>query len=415
MPRYLTAILTVVTALFMTGGLALFAIRNYQAAAPIAEENLRGLALTTARMMEGVGVNDTSLQSLGSFLTTEVAYAALLAADGKIIFHTNPDLIGSLVADNRYLAVSETGTLTERRVQLGTGESVYEFQTPLHLAAKTCILRLALHTWRADEVMRQARLGLTVVFTLLAVGWALGLNVLWLLRRQARQQRLATRHHELMRLGEVGAVLAHEVRNPLAGIKGYAQFLEERLPEGKERGFASLIVGEAKRLEGLTDDILLYTRSEALAVLPCRPAVVAASVLELLAPQVSEHQAQIRFDIPPELVVLCPEEGLRRVLLNLITNALQASPRGGGVVVSGRREGQWVTISVADNGPGIAPEMLKVLFEPFRTSKARGAGLGLAVCKKIIEGCGGSIEAGVAPAGGALFVLRLAVASRDGD
>jgi C4-dicarboxylate-specific signal transduction histidine kinase len=56
-----------------------------------------------------------------------------------------------------------------------------------------------------------------------------------------------------------------------------------------------------------------------------------------------------------------------------------------------------------------------VLFEPFRTSKARGAGLGLAVCKKIIEGCGGSIEAGVAPGGGALFVLRLAVASRDGD
>ena len=66
-----------------------------------------------------------------------------------------------------------------------------------------------------------------------------------------------------------------------------------------------------------------------------------------------------------------------------------------------------VAISVADDGPGIAADMQAVFFEPFRTSKARGAGLGLAVCKKIVEGCGGNIEAGAAPQGGALFVVRL--------
>lgn len=415
MPRFLASFLAVTTALVLTGGLSVFALRNYHAAAPIAAENLRGLALTTATMLEGVAVSAPSLKTLGLSLPPEVAYATLLAADGTIIFHSNPDLTGSRVDDSRYQPVLATGTWAERRLQLGTGETVYEFQTPLHLSGKTCILRLALHTWRADEVLRQARLGMTVIFSLMTVGWVLGLTVLGLLQRQAAQQRQARRQKELLRLGEVGAVLAHEVRNPLAGIKGYGQFLQERLPEGKERGFAELIVSEAKRLEALVEDILLYTRSEPVAATPCRPAAVAASVLELLAPQTQGLQAQIHCDIPPDLTVRCPEEGMRRVLLNLITNALQAATGNGLIAVSGKRDGSWVEISVADDGPGIAPEMQMVLFEPFRTNKARGAGLGLAVCKKIIESCGGSLEAGAAPGGGARFTVRLHAAAMDGE
>ena len=414
MAKFLAALLALLTALLLTGGLSGFALRNYHAAAPIAEENLRGLALTTATIIEGVAASDPSLKSVSSFLTPEIAYAALIAANGGIIFHTNPDLIGSDVGDRRYQPVLQSASLSEKRVQLGTGERVYEFQAPLHLAGETCILRLALHTWRAEEVMRQARLGLTVIFSLLAVGWGLGSIIFWLLKRQAEQQRQSARQQELARLGEVGAVLAHEVRNPLAGIKGYGQFLEERLPDGKERGFAGLIVSEAKRLEGLVDNILLYTRSEPMVAAPCQAAAVAASVLELLAGQALEWHAHISCELPHELYVLCPEEGLRRVLLNLLTNALQAAGEQGQIVISGQRLGQWVEIGVADNGPGLSPTMQAVLFEPFRTSKARGAGLGLTVCKKIIEGCGGSIKAGVSPTGGALFSLRLPAASGNG-
>ena len=411
MPRFFAAILTVVTALVLTGGLSWFALRNYRSAAPIAEENLRGLALTTATILEGVAAKDPSLNLLGSFLAPEVAYVAILSADGKILLHTNPDLAGSEVGDNRFRSVLETGKLSEKWIQLGTGETIYEFQTTLHLSGETCILRLALHTWRADEVMRQARLGMTVIFSLLALGWILGLNVLWLLKRQAEQQWQTTQQKELVRLGEVGAVLAHEVRNPLAGIKGYGQLLEERLPEGKERGYAGLIVSEANRLEGLVNDILLYTRAESVAAAPCQLVLVVGSVLALLAPQARERRTQITCDIPNDLIVLCPEEGVRRLLLNLIGNALQAIADRGIVVISGRCDGKWVEISVADN----APEMQAVLFEPFRTNKARGAGLGLAVCKKIVAGCGGSIQAGVAPAGGALFTVRLPTTIMDED
>ncbi len=408
MPRFIAAMLTIVTALLLTAGLSWFAVRNYRAAAPIAEENLRGMALTTAAILEGVAASAPSLRSLGAVLTSEVAYAAILAADGRILFHTNPDLTGSQVGDDRYRPVLEGGTLSEQRIELGTGETVYEFQAPLHLAGETCILRLALHTWRADQVLRQARLGMEVIFSLLAVGWALGLTVLWLLQRQARQLRLTSRQQELARLGEVGAVLAHEVRNPLAGIKGYGQFLEELLPLGKERGYAGRIVNEAQRLEELVEAILLFTRAAPVAAAPCRPALVAAAVLPLLAPLAQARQVGIDSAIPSDLVVRCPEEGMRQLLLNLLTNALQASPRQGKVVLSGQADGQWVVISVIDHGPGIAPEMKGVLFEPFRTNKSRGAGLGLAVCKKIVDACGGSILAGAAPGGGTLFTVRLA-------
>ena len=410
MLRFSSFFLIFVTVLVLTGGLSWFAIRDYRMAAPVALENLRGLALTMATAMEGVAARDPSLKSLASFQTPEIAYAALLSARGKILFHTNSDLIGSDVPDERYRSLLISGGLSEQRIQLGTGEMVYEFQTPVHLAGQTCILRLALHTWRSDTVMRWARQGMLVIFSLLAVGWILGAIIIWLLRRQGQQQRQMARQQELARLGEVGAVLAHEVRNPLAGIKGYGQLLEERLPDGKERGFAALIVSEARRLEGLAYDILLYTRSEPLAVASCQPAAVAAEVLVLLAPQAQEQETRFVCDIPGDLLVSCSEEGLKRVLLNLLTNGLQASPVGGEITISGRCVGKWADLRVTDHGPGIAREMQTVLFEPFRTSKARGVGLGLSVCKKIVDGCGGGIEVKNVPGDGAEFTVRLPVA-----
>ncbi|MFH2123869.1 MAG: HAMP domain-containing sensor histidine kinase [Pseudomonadota bacterium] len=407
--------LTLVTALVLTGGLVWFVLDNYRSAVPVAQENLRGLALTMATAMEGVAARDSSLKSLSSFQSPEIAYAALLSARGKILFHTNTDLVGSDVADERYRPLLTRGGLSEERVGLGTGETVYEFQTPVHFSGQTSILRLALHTWRSESVMRRARQGVTVIFSLLTVGWMLGLTIIWLLQRQVQQQRQVARQQELARLGEVGAVLAHEVRNPLAGIKGYGQLLEERLPEGRERGFASLIVSEAQRLEGLAHDILLYTRSEALAAGPSQPAVVASTVLELLAPQAQEQGIRLVSDLPHGLMVSCSEAGLKQLLLNLLTNGLQASSAGGIIVLTGRREGEWVELRVQDNGSGIAAEMQKVMFEPFRTSKARGAGLGLAVCKKIVDGCGGSIELTNGKDGGAECVVRLPIVLENGE
>ena len=146
MPRRSVALLSLCIALFLTGALSWFAVRNYRSAAPIAEENLRGLALTMAAAMEGVAARDPSLKALVSFQTREVAYAALISPEGRLLFHSNPELSGLTVTDQRYQSVLSDRTLREERVRLGTGELVYEFQTPFHLDNRICVLRLALHT-----------------------------------------------------------------------------------------------------------------------------------------------------------------------------------------------------------------------------------------------------------------------------
>ncbi len=294
------------TALVVTGGLSWLALGNYHSAAPIAQENLRSLALTMASAMEGVATRDPSLKSLISFHSPEMAYAILISTQGEILFHSNADLVGSAMMDSRYQLPLQNGNFDEERIRLGTGEMVYEFQTSIHFANQTCILRLALHTWRADGVMRRAQQEMQIIFSLLIIGWILALVIISLLRKQMWLQRQSARQRELARLGEVGAVLAHEIRNPLAGIKGYAQLLEERLPDGKERDFASLIVNEARRMESLTHDILLYSRSESLVPEPCPLAPVTATVLQLLALQAQEHGVHFFCDIADDLFVLCP-------------------------------------------------------------------------------------------------------------
>jgi len=394
-------------AISLTVGLFWFALRNYSSAAPVADDNLRGLALTIASAMEGVAGRDPSLNALASFQSPEIAYAMLISPSGKILFHSNPDLTGNEVGDSRYRSILASGVFGEERVRLGTGEYVYEFQTPFHLAGKACMLRLAIHTWRSEAVMRRAKFGVALILSLLALGWVLGGTVYLLLRRQAAQEKRLARQNELERLGEVGAVLAHEVRNPLAGIKGYGQLLAERLPEGRERDYAHLIVRESLRLEQLADDILLYTRSDAKPFLAGDLYAVVGQLSNLLAPQLEIAGVRMVVSIAEHVKVNCPDDQLHRLLLNLLTNAIQALPEGGDIALVAIVHDDEVEISVADNGPGVDPEVRAVLFEPFRTSKARGAGLGLALCKKIVDGCGGTIEVGDAPEGGALFSVKL--------
>ncbi|MDD2272068.1 MAG: ATP-binding protein [Desulfuromonadaceae bacterium] len=394
-------------AFLLTVGLSWFALRNYSSAAPVADDNLRGLALTIASAMEGVAGRDPSLNALTSFQSPEIAYAMLISPSGRILFHSNPDLTGNEVGDGRYRSVLASGVLGEERVRLGTGEYVYEFQAPFHLSGKVSVLRLALHTWRSEAVMRRAKFGVSLIISLLVLGWVLGGTVYLLLRRQAAQEERLARQNELERLGEVGAVLAHEVRNPLAGIKGYGQLLAERLPDGRERDYAQLIVRESLRLEQLADDILLYTRSDAKQLLTGNLSAVVGQLSTLLAPQLEIAGVRMVVSVAEQVMVNCPDDQLHRLLLNLLTNAIQALPDGGDIALVATVDDGEVDISIADNGPGVDPEIRAVLFEPFRTSKARGAGLGLALCKKIVDSCGGTIVAGEAPEGGALFSVKL--------
>lgn len=225
---------------------------------------------------------------------------------------------------------------------------------------------------------------------------------IWLVRAELRrraQERERERERRLASLGEMSAVLAHEIRNPLASLKGNAQLLAASLPEGgKPRAKAERVVDEAVRLEKLTQDLLAFVRTGALARSEVAPGALVREVAESYeSTTVDDAGAPATWSLDPSR--------MREVLVNLLDNATAAGPP---VRVRVAKEGNRLVIEVCDSGPGVKPEDRDRIFEPFFTGKTRGTGLGLAIAKRIVELHGGAIWVDDAPGGGARFRIEIA-------
>ena len=210
-----------------------------------------------------------------------------------------------------------------------------------------------------------------------------------LIERLAQSERLAA-------LGTMSAVLAHEIKNPLAALKGNAQLLLEGLAEGtRPRAQADRVVRASTRLQGLVDNLLDFVRSGELERALIDPAEVLCAAAEDAAPR-----AQLDLDAAPASWSLDGMR-LRQVLENLLRNAEQASP--GDVSASLRVEGERLIFTVSDRGAGIPEGETELIFEPFHTTKTRGVGLGLTVARRVVELHGGTITARNRPEGGAVI------------
>lgn len=392
----------------LSGILLWFALANYRAALPLAGENLRGSALSLAAAVETMARSDPSFASLSGFQTPDVAFFALIDRQGRYRFHSNADLIGSPApGDTPRPEPREPVTQQERRVLLGTGEKAYEFVIPLHLPAEELLLRLTLHTYRADAVVRRARFTLILLLSLLATSWGLAIVIHRLAVREERNRRELARREGLARLGELGASLAHEIRNPLAGIKGFAQLIEKNPSDGRSAAHAGRVVAEARRLEELVNDLLSYARTGEPHRTRINAGEFVSQALDLIRDEAGAQGVTIREDCPEGLMIGGNHDRLHQLLLNLCRNALQAMPDGGELRVALRKGAVGVELSVADTGEGIPAELGARLFEPFFTTRARGTGLGLALCRKIAEEHGGTISVESAPGKGSVFTLTL--------
>jgi two-component system sensor histidine kinase HydH len=224
----------------------------------------------------------------------------------------------------------------------------------------------------------------------------------WILHREALERRL---EHErrLASLGEMSAVLAHEIRNPLASLKGNAQLLARGLPEGeKARAKADRVVDEAIRLERITNELLEFARTGSIQREPCDP----AALLREAAADLPDGEVALAIDAAGAPATWRLDRArMRRVLGNLLDNARES----GSLEVAARvaQDGGRLLFAVRDHGPGLAEEDLARLFEPFYSRRAQGTGLGLAVCKRIVDLHGGTITAANAPGGGAEFRILL--------
>lgn len=224
----------------------------------------------------------------------------------------------------------------------------------------------------------------------------------------------------LAAIGEMAAGLAHEIRNPLGAIKGAAQLLEESAGETEQDPYLKVITEEVNRLNGVVSQFLTYAR-------PLKPGNEGIDINEVLEKtltlfEVAEQPSRITFDGAPNLPPVRAEaELIRQVTLNLARNAIEAMGETGGELnistsltrfrsdVQGisRESTSHVRVRFADEGPGIAPEVLDRLFIPFYTTKSDGTGLGLAICQRIVRSLGGTIDVTSRVGSGTVFTLTL--------
>ncbi len=224
------------------------------------------------------------------------------------------------------------------------------------------------------------------------------------LRDEDRLRARAAHDQRLAALGQMSAVLAHELRNPLASLKGNAQLLVEVMAEGdRHRAKAERVVAEALRLEKLTNELLEFVRTGGLRT-------ARASVGDVVVAAADEvGAARIRVDVAPDVgQSLIDAPRLRMAVENVLRNAVDGSGVET-VTVSVAREKGDVVVSVRDRGAGIVAGEEETIFEPFFTRKNHGTGLGLAVTRRIVELHGGTVVASNHPEGGAVF--RMAIPS----
>jgi signal transduction histidine kinase len=254
----------------------------------------------------------------------------------------------------------------------------FRLTVPVHRQGRTLLARIDVDPQAAEHLTARAAQTLTVAVVSSAALAALTAFGLWARRRQRILEQERDRLQRLAELGRTGAVLAHEIRNPLGTIKGFAQLAKEQGGENVARLLDPLLE-QTTRLEELVRNLLLYAR-------PPRPSMRDVTWTEMAA-RLPRHEpvqiaeSAVRWRTDPNL--------LEQILLNLIRNAVEAldGQPDGRVEVTAERD----RIRVTDNGPGLSAEARARLFEPFHTTKPQGTGLGLATARNLAQALGAEL------------------------
>lgn len=232
--------------------------------------------------------------------------------------------------------------------------------------------------------------------------------------RKEAEEKLA-QQATLARVGQMAAVVAHEVRNPLAGIKGAVQVLISRRTAGdSELPVMRDIVGRIDSLSDLINDLMLYARPRAprLSQIELRPLISDAVTIVRRDPAAQSIDIVIE---GADVSASVDSELIRATILNLVLNAVQAMAGPGRISVKLGQSGNFATIEVRDNGPGIPVDIRNQVFEPFFTTKARGGGLGLPIAKRTAELHGGSLALECPDGGGTVVTIKLPLRPVESD
>jgi signal transduction histidine kinase len=237
------------------------------------------------------------------------------------------------------------------------------------------------------------------------------------------QMRKMQRAEQLSAVGELAAGLAHEIKNPLAGIKvAMNVLLSDSNLAAEDRQVLEKVAEEVVRLESLMKSFLRFARPPKPEPSPVRINDLLDTTLSFFRKRGSlgdgpERRVDVEKDFRPLPETMADPMQIQQVCLNLFLNALDAMPEGGTLRVGTCVENDpaRIRIDVSDTGGGVEPELRAKIFEPFFTTKGKGTGLGLAISRQLVELHGGTIDLGDAPRGGARFTVRLPVVRPPGE
>lgn len=204
----------------------------------------------------------------------------------------------------------------------------------------------------------------------------------------------ARKTDRLSALGELSAGMAHEIRNPLASIKGGIDILEEEIDRENPRyEFIAIIKKEISRLDSIISEFLTYAKPMPPHKSICKVNEIINSICLLLKKEAERQDVKIIIDLAddiPELLI--DGEQIKQAILNIILNGIQAASEGREIIISSGLENEFIFISVSDSGKGIPENVMNRLFDPFFTTKDDGTGLGLSISMQILKSHGGDIE-----------------------
>jgi signal transduction histidine kinase len=338
---------------------------------------------------------------------SEVAFLALLGRDGEILAAAGgASAAAGVPAESfatihgRRIFVSDFPLATPRPSLQGAGFH----QAGWHL-------RLGLDAAAADFIRTQAIVHVAVtivaVIALAALSYYLLLTMARFIELKAREE--SQRH--LKALGSMSATLAHEIRNPLGAMKGLTQLAQEQIPgDHQTQELMKTVIAEAERLEKLVTSLLRFARPRAPQLSEFDARQVVSEVHEMLRHRMAEQKIAFSVESGSQpLIIRSDPDGLRQVLLNVLLNAMEATPQGGRVSLKARpdRRSGRLQVEVDDTGPGLPAVDTEELFQPFITTKTQGTGLGLAVTRRIVEDLGGEVQLSNLPGGGAQCLIRL--------
>ncbi len=240
----------------------------------------------------------------------------------------------------------------------------------------------------------------------LALAFAVAVTLFWR-RKVAGLEKEVARQERLAALGTLAAGVAHEIRNPLSSIKGFATYFGAKFEPGtQDRELAEVMVGEVERLNRVVTELLDLTRPSELRLAPVTVADLVRHALKLVESDCRSRGIAVQARLP-ELTALLDADRMLQALLNLLLNAIQAMPKGGTLTVSAQRVKDRLELRVDDTGPGIPVQDMDRIFDPYFTTKNQGTGLGLATVRTLAEAHGGQVRVVSEPGQGTRVVLDL--------